>query len=230
MNYASLANTTVTYYSRPADNPLPLWRRSAALSAVIGLHVLGLLMVLGLAAHRELTKPLQTLTVRMIETAPKPVRVEPPKPKPPTPAPPHRDFVPLSPVMTAVPTATDSPNFTVAQQPAPHVVDSQPAPPPSPAPEPVIPARFDADYLQNPQPLYPPMSRRAGEEGKVVLRVRVGVQGTPLSVEVKQSSGYNRLDGAARVAVEKWRFVPARQGNEAIESWVLVPLHFTLVN
>jgi protein TonB len=49
-----------------------------------------------------------------------------------------------------------------------------------------------------------------------------------MSVEVKQSSGFIRLDDAARSAVERWRFVPAKQGGEAIEAWVLVPLHFTL--
>ena len=72
--------------------------------------------------------------------------------------------------------------------------------------------------------------RRLGEEGKVVLRVRSARKGQPISVEIKQSSGYACLDDAARTAVERWRFVPARQGNEAIESSVLVPLNFTLSN
>jgi protein TonB len=94
----------------------------------------------------------------------------------------------------------------------------------------VVAARFDADYLQNPKPVYPPMSRRLGEEGKVVLRVRVSAQGQALSVEVRQSSGFTRLDDAARSAVERWRFVPARQGEQAVEAWVLVPLTFTLDN
>lgn len=74
------------------------------------------------------------------------------------------------------------------------------------------------------------MSRRQGEEGKVVLRVRVSAQGAALTVEIKQSSGFSRLDEAARTAVEKWRFVPARQGSDAVESSVLVPLNFTLDN
>jgi protein TonB len=100
----------------------------------------------------------------------------------------------------------------------------------APAPAPVTAARFDADYLQNPKPVYPPMSRRMNEEGKVVLRVRVSAQGLPLAVELKQSSNHARLDEAARSAVERWRFVPARQGSEAVEAWVLVPLNFTLSN
>ena len=72
------------------------------------------------------------------------------------------------------------------------------------------------------------MSRRRGEEGKVVLRVRVSPLGTPLAVAIKESSGYLPLDEAARAAVEKWRFVPARRGDDAVESTVLVPLNFTL--
>ena len=67
-----------------------------------------------------------------------------------------------------------------------------------------------------------------GEEGRVVLRVMVSAEGLPLSVEVKQASGFRRLDEAAMAAVERWRFVPARRGATAIESSVLVPLQFTL--
>jgi protein TonB len=92
----------------------------------------------------------------------------------------------------------------------------------------VVGARFDADYLHNPKPVYPAASRRIGEEGRVLLRVRVSAQGLPLSVDIRQSSGFPRLDEAARAAVERWRFVPAKQGAEAVESTVVVPLQFTL--
>ena len=62
----------------------------------------------------------------------------------------------------------------------------------------------------------------------MLLRVRVSAHGLPTEVEIKQSSGFPRLAEAARVAVERWRFVPARQGTEAVEASVLVPLHFSL--
>jgi protein TonB len=103
---------------------------------------------------------------------------------------------------------------------------------PTPArPAPVfVAARFDADYLHNPKPTYPLLSRRFGEEGRVLLRIRVSPQGSPLAVELDQSSGYPRLDRAARDAVEKWRFLAARQGGEAVASWVLVPIAFKLGN
>jgi protein TonB len=73
-------------------------------------------------------------------------------------------------------------------------------------------------------------SRRQGEEGEVQLRVRVGSDGTALEVEIRQSSGYARLDAAARDAVLRWRFVPAKRGDEAVESWVGVPIVFSLEN
>ncbi|MBI2308139.1 MAG: energy transducer TonB [Rhodocyclales bacterium] len=133
------------------------------------------------------------------------------------------------PVLAAASNAPAAPAFAVAPQPEPVAAPPVPAPAPAPAPA-VVAARFDADYLQNPRPTYPPLSRRQGEEGKVVLRVRVSRDGLPLAVDIKQSSGFARLDDAARSAVERWRFVPARQGEQAIESSVLVPLNFTLSN
>ncbi|MER2625795.1 MAG: energy transducer TonB, partial [Accumulibacter sp.] len=116
---------------------------------------------------------------------------------------------------------------------ADELVDDQPAPAAAPAavaapPPALVGARFDADYLHNPKPVYPAASRRLGEEGRVLLRVRVSAQGLPLSVDIRQSSGSPRLDEAARAAVERWRFVPAKQGTEAVESTVVVPLQFTL--
>lgn len=92
----------------------------------------------------------------------------------------------------------------------------------------VVGARFDADYLQNPAPPYPPQSRRVGEEGKVILRVLVTANGSAQEVEVKTSSGSSRLDDSARKTVRQWKFIPAKRGGAAIESWVLVPIVFKL--
>ncbi len=92
----------------------------------------------------------------------------------------------------------------------------------------VTPPSFDAAYLSNPPPQYPQAARRAGEQGTVMLRVLVKRDGLPERVEVEKSSGSNRLDAAARDTVWGWRFVPARQGDDPIESWVLVPVVFRL--
>jgi protein TonB len=88
---------------------------------------------------------------------------------------------------------------------------------------------FDAAYLNNPHPPYPPMSTRMREEGKVILRVRVLPNGRAEQVEIKHSSGSARLDESARATVLRhWRFVPARQGDAAVAAWVLVPISFRL--
>lgn len=92
----------------------------------------------------------------------------------------------------------------------------------------ITPARFDADYLHNPKPAYPAFARRMGEVGKVLLRVSVTPQGLPDSVAIATSSGSPRLDDAALQTVKRWRFVPARQGETAVQSWVTVPITFNL--
>jgi protein TonB len=66
------------------------------------------------------------------------------------------------------------------------------------------------------------------EEGKVLLKVRVSAQGSALEVAVSKSSGFPRRDAAGVDAVTRWRFVPARRGDEAIESSVVVPITFAL--
>ena len=62
--------------------------------------------------------------------------------------------------------------------------------------------------MANPAPRYPYLSRSREEEGKVILRVHVDKQGRASRIETIQSSGYSRLDKAARNAVKNWTFIP----------------------
>lgn len=192
---------------------------------VLGAHVALLWLVMELAARPEVRQAAQDLIVRLIETRPPEAEIRPPEPLPvPRPQPVQRT-VPIDsprPVLTAAPEAS-APE-------APAIAPAPPAPPVEAvsAPAVVTAARFDADYLSNPKPVYPVASRRLSEEGKVLLRVKVSPGGTALAIEVKQSSGFSRLDEAARAAVMRWKFVPARRGDEAIESWVAVPIAFSL--
>lgn len=135
---------------------------------------------------------------------------------------------PSAPLLTAAATAPATTFAVAAAAAAAPAEEAAGSAASAPAAAPMIAARFDADYLRNPSPTYPAASRRLGEEGRVLLRIKVSAQGLPLRVEIKQSSGFQRLDDAARAAVERWRFIPARQGGEAVESSVLVPLQFTL--
>ena len=213
-----------------------LAQRAFKLAIVAGAHAAVLVWLL----HGQFTTPSAPSVVRMdvrtIEppppTPPKAV-VQPPKPAPriERPAPRRPQAPDPPPVLTAAPRADPAPApFVVPPQPqaAPEPEPAPPPPPPAPAPLPVTEARFDAAYLQNPAPAYPPLSRRLREEGKVLLLVRVSAGGDAEGVQIKQSSGFPRLDEAALGAVRQWRFVPARRGAEPIASSVIVPIVFRL--
>jgi len=62
----------------------------------------------------------------------------------------------------------------------------------------------------------------------VLLRVRVSAEGQPVAVDLEKSSNFERLDEVARQVVARWRFVPARRGDESIEATVIVPIVFRL--
>jgi periplasmic protein TonB len=96
------------------------------------------------------------------------------------------------------------------------------------APPAVVAPRFEADYLSNPAPVYPRKSRYLGEEGRVLLKVRVSESGDAMEVSLHRSSGFKRLDRAALDAVQQWKFIPARQGRKQVMAWVVVPLEFSL--
>jgi protein TonB len=94
--------------------------------------------------------------------------------------------------------------------------------------EPYSEASFNANYGTNPKPLYPSIARSRGWQGKVLLRVSVSAEGRSVSVTVQRGSGHDVLDESAVAAVEKWQFIPAKRGNTAVASSVIVPIIFTL--
>lgn len=195
-------------------------RPLASTAGAIVVHGLLLAAVLSIVPAERLRQLAEPMTVRFIENLPelpKPAPVRPPDvPKPKKIQPPQPDQV----LATKSETATSS--FTVPTPPA------EPAPPAPPAPAAIVGARFDADYLHNPKPVYPSASRRLGEQGRVLLRVYVSAEGRAEKVEVKTSSGFQRLDQAAEDAVSRWRFVPAKRGDQAVAAWVQVPITFQL--
>lgn len=84
-----------------------------------------------------------------------------------------------------------------------------------------------ADYLHNPPPVYPDISLRWGEQGKVVIRVLIGKDGLAHDGSIQQSSGFERLDHAALHAVMNWRYVPGTRAGIAQDMWFDVPLNFS---
>jgi protein TonB len=86
----------------------------------------------------------------------------------------------------------------------------------------------DAQYLNNPTPPYPALSKRLGEQGKVVIRTFIDADGTAKQAQIKQSSGFDRLDQAALATALKWRYVPGKRAGVAEAMWFDVPFHWVL--
>ena len=202
---------------------LEIGSRAAPAAAVAFIHgalIMGLLLLP--PVRERLTSPLP-IVVSLIEAR---------REAPPEPAPPRPLLREAPQVQVPIPPIAIAPEIAVALPPEPRPTISGPLTPPSAAPEHVAqavePPRFDMSYLRNPAPAYPSMSRRMREEGRVLLSVLVSVNGEAQTIEVRASSGSDRLDRAAVDAVRRWRFAPARRGAQAIAGWALVPILFQL--
>ena len=198
--------------------------RYGGLAAAVLLHIAAIWGLLQFEGVRRSLIEAAPIMVHFI--TPPPEVQESPRPKPVAKRPEPLLKPPVSAPILAT-KAVDSPSPLAPPEP------TKPTPLPpieatSPKPAPVIPPTFGADYLQNPPPAYPASSRRMGEQGKVLLRVFVSAAGVADRVEIERSSGSARLDAAAQQAVRAWRFVPARQGGQAVSAWVIVPIQFSL--
>jgi len=76
-------------------------------------------------------------------------------------------------------------------------------------------------------PRYPPMARRAGIQGPVVVRGIVRRDGTIDNVEVIKDLPYGLGDAAAD-AVRRWRFRPAMYRGEPIDVYYTVTVNFRM--
>lgn len=191
--------------------------------------VLHLAIAALLLSHAPVREAISQATPLMVSLLPAPPAVKPtelPKPKPvakqtPRPIPPQPQ-----PVLAAAPQAAPQTTWVAPPiEPRPLEPIAAAAPPAAAA---VAPPRFDADYLNNPPPRYPAVSRRLGEQGRVMLHVLVSTAGLPLEVRLRTSSGFDRLDAAALETVKQWKFVAARQGDTTVSAWVLVPISFSI--
>ncbi len=84
--------------------------------------------------------------------------------------------------------------------------------------------------LSRSEPTYPESARNAGQEGTVVVKIRIAESGVPSSVSVSRSSGFSSLDNAAVAAVERWRFIPAKylENGQALACYTTLPIVFHL--
>lgn len=209
-------------------------QRIGALAA-IALHALAAFAVLNYEPARSALLAAAPIMIDLIapsaaepEPEPEPPIAVPPKPKP---ALKPRSEPPEPRPVVAAPVEAPSPIVASPHPPDPPAPAESPAaavPAPAAALVPVTAPIFNADYLVNPPPAYPALSRRLGEQGRVILRVLVNTAGQADEVEVRGSSGYPRLDDAARDTVRGWKFVPASRGEQPVAAWVLIPISFSL--
>lgn len=113
-------------------------------------------------------------------------------------------------------------------EPIEEVIEKSVNEPKASAPTPIAEPRSDAAHLNNPLPVYPRLSQRRNEQGTVLVEVFILADGSVGEVRLKQSSGYKRLDRSALKAVNNWRYIPAKQGEKAIDYWYKQPVVFTL--
>jgi len=150
--------------------------RYAGFAVVVALHAAAIAALLQFEPARSALSEAMPIMVSLItlqpvvekpQVLPKPLPV---KPRVAAPTPPVRQQI-----VAAAPTAPEPALAPAPPLPAPVAA----VPPPAPAPAivlPVVPPSFSASYLENPAPVYPPLSRRVGEQGKVMLRVLVSAK------------------------------------------------------
>jgi len=136
----------------------------------------------------------------------------------PMPTMPTMPMVPMAPTMPAAPERTP-----VLLAPQPAVSGFQP-PSLAPAASPELvrtPPVLDVERSCD-KPEYPSLSLRAGETGTVRLGFLVGVDGLAAESKVVRSSGYRRLDEAARTGLVLCRFKPATVDGKPEISWAQI--------
>ncbi|CAM8654545.1 TonB Periplasmic protein TonB, links inner and outer membranes [Comamonadaceae bacterium] len=238
-------------FALPRFGALPAFSRNTSIVVVVVAFHLAVLWAVqsGLLKRVvEVVVPAEILVEFVTPASPPPAPRATPQPKTPTktvttkqPTPP----VPApTPIVTPQPAPTPLAIAPSANTPAPSAAtpaatattqsnatgssNAPAAPPAPPAPPKVELPSSDADYLNNAKPAYPAISKRLGEQGRVVVRVFIDADGQPSQASVKQSSGFDRLDQASVETAMKWRYAPGKRAGVAQGMWFDVPLNWQL--
>ena len=203
-------NPTTTYQQRTKTKRLP------SLMVVLVLHGILLWLIQSGLARQAITLTQESVEALLLtDAAPPPPPVAAPKTPPPK--------TPLPPVIQP-PTTSATPVITTPTAPA--ISNTAPAPTQnaaSPAPSPSI--RTGAAIQPGAscaKPDYPSASRRLEEEGTVSLKFLIGADGRVLQAEIEKTSGFPRLDEAARNALSKCQFRPGTVDGKAEQSWASI--------
>lgn len=199
-------------FARQQRNPT---KHLGGIAFVVVFHVALVYGLVNGLAHKiveVIKKPYET---KLIEEA-KELPPDKPPPPPPKLAPPPPPFVPPVEVNIAV----QAPVSNTITQVTNKVAPPPPAPVAKSAPV-VIPAVIDANR-NCAKPEYPSASRRLEETGTVVVRFLIDVDGRVVDSKVESTSGYDRLDEAARNALGRCQFKPGSVDGKPEKTWASI--------
>ena len=91
---------------------------------------------------------------------------------------------------------------------------------------PFIKVAVKPKILKKVAPIYPPLARKAGVEGLVVVKVLIDTKGNVEKVEILKS--IPMLNNAAIAAVKQFKFSPGRQRDRYVKVWMSIPFKFKL--
>lgn len=222
--YAALPTVATDRYGARSGPNLP------AIAIILLVHAVLIGVLVQVRSH-VLRVQEAKLTVVNLSPPPPPPASETPPPPPSTPqvvAPPPIVQTPVPPVpilqTTPNPIPVPAPTPVATVTPAPATPSAAPPAPPST----VQGGDLAAQMVSGKPPRYPIESRRKREQGTVVLTLTLGLDGAVDSIAVTGSSGFARLDNAARDAVKGWRWRPTLRGGQPVRVKGVVEIPFVL--
>lgn len=206
-------------------------RRVTAITGVLVLHLLvaGALLLPRQPAELTPRPAIETdvVFVPIDEVAPPPI----PPPPPPVniqPVAPPVATTPVAPLPAPAPLSSapqvvvDTPSSEPATLPSTSEIPATGVMPSAPA------GLVTLQTLRSPSPPYPRRALAREIEGTTMLRVLVGADGLPQTIEVERSSGNRDLDLAAVRGLKRWTFKPYRMDGQARPVWARVPVQFKI--
>ena len=217
------------------DLQAPPKRKLIGLVGVVVLHAL-LFWAIQAGLTRTVIQKMPTVVQALLleekrpETPPSPP-LPPTPPSPPAPTPPKTTPLPpafVAPADTPAPTAAPNAIAAVTATPSAAAPATATVTAPTAPPRPPVRTVASANMAQCEKPDYPSASRRMEEEGTVSLRFLVGADGKVIQSEVEKSSGYKRLDEAARAGLSKCQFKPAMVDGKPEQAWASIKFTWRL--
>lgn len=198
-------------YADPQDSS----RRLTGLAFVVVFHVVLVYALINGLAKKIIEVVQAPLETKIIEEVKKPPPDKPPPPPPKMTAPPP-PFIPPVEVRIDAPPSPSAITAVSAVKP--------PAEAPVPRPAPVGPSRTSAivDANKCAKPEYPPASIRAQETGLVVLQFLIGADSSVIDSKIERSSGFRRLDEAAKRGLSLCKFRAGTEEGKAVQSWARI--------